>query len=156
MRMRNMRKASLWFGIAFVAAGCASAPGYRPSEVPVPQSFREVRDTSVAIATPPPDTAQLVRWPELGDTTLTRLISQLGQANLDVRAAEERVRGARAARTEAALEFRPHGDVRQPATLASELPVPRSPVASAWGPSPIRISGTRGSTLPGSWICSAG
>jgi len=102
-----MRKAALSFGIALLAAGCASAPGYRPSEVPVPQSFRETRDTSVAIATPPPDTAQLVRWPELGDTTLTRLINQLSQANLDVRAAEERVRGARAARTESALDFAP-------------------------------------------------
>src|SRR3954464_6620585 len=107
MRSRNMRKAALCFGIALLAAGCASAPGYRSSEVPVPQSFRETRDTTVAIATPPSDTAQLVRWPELGDTTLTRLIDQLSQSNLDVRAAEERVRGARAARTEAALDFAP-------------------------------------------------
>jgi len=102
-----MRKAAICFGIALLAAGCASAPGYRSSEVPVPQSFRETRDTTVAIATPPSDSAQLVRWPELGDTTLTRLIDQLSQSNLDVRAAEERVRGARAARTEAALDFAP-------------------------------------------------
>ncbi|HKP50267.1 MAG TPA: TolC family protein, partial [Gemmatimonadales bacterium] len=102
-----MHKASLWFGIALLAAGCASAPGYRSSEVQVPPSFRETRDTAVAIATLPSDTAQLIKWPELGDTTLTRLINQLGQANLDVRAAEERVRGARAARTETALDFAP-------------------------------------------------
>ena len=65
-----MRKAALCFGIALMAAGCASAPGYRSSEVPVPQSFRETRDTSVAIATPPSDTAQLVKLPELGDTNV--------------------------------------------------------------------------------------
>jgi NodT family efflux transporter outer membrane factor (OMF) lipoprotein len=102
-----MRKAALFFGIALVAAGCASAPGYRSPEVSVPQTFRETRDTAVAIAATPSDTAQLVKWPDLGDTTLTRLIDQLGQANLDVRAAEERVQGARAARTEAALDFAP-------------------------------------------------
>ncbi|HSJ74617.1 MAG TPA: hypothetical protein VK899_00235, partial [Gemmatimonadales bacterium] len=102
-----MHKATLFFGIALVAAGCASAPGYRSPEVSVPPTFRETRDTAVAIAAAPSDTAQLVEWPDLGDTTLTRLVNQLGQANLDVRAAEERVRGARAARTESALDFAP-------------------------------------------------
>jgi NodT family efflux transporter outer membrane factor (OMF) lipoprotein len=102
-----MRKAALLFGVALSAAGCASAPGYRESAVAVPKEFRETRDTAVAIGTTPSDTAQLVKWPDLGDTTLTRLIHQLGQANLDVRAAEERVRGARAARIEAALDFAP-------------------------------------------------
>ncbi len=49
----------------------------------------------------------LLNWPDLGDTTLTRLINQLARANLDVQAAEARVRGARAARTEAKLDFVP-------------------------------------------------
>jgi NodT family efflux transporter outer membrane factor (OMF) lipoprotein len=43
----------------------------------------------------------------LGDSTLTRLLKAAVNANLDVRAAEARVRGARAARTEAALDFAP-------------------------------------------------
>jgi multidrug efflux system outer membrane protein len=102
-----MRKAALllWLGVA--GAGCASAPGYRAPEVQVPREFREVRDTAIAIAAAPSDTAQLVTWPELGDSTLTRLMNQLAHANLDVRAAEARVRGARAARTESALDLAP-------------------------------------------------
>jgi outer membrane protein, multidrug efflux system len=102
-----MRKAALFFGLALSAAGCASAPGYRAPDVPVPQTFRETRDTIVAIAAAPSDSAQLVAWPDLGDTTLTRLVNQLARSNLDVRAAEERVRGARAARTEVALDLAP-------------------------------------------------
>jgi outer membrane protein, multidrug efflux system len=102
-----MRKPAFFFGMSLAAAGCASAPGYRAPEVSVPPAFRETRDTAIAIAATPSDTAQLLKWPELGDSTLTRLINQLGQANLDVRAAEERVRGARSARTEAALDFAP-------------------------------------------------
>lgn len=102
-----MPKAALFFWIALMAAGCASAPGYRAPEVQVPQTFRETRDTAIAIAATPSDTAKLLKWPELGDSTLTRLISQLAKANLDVQAAEARVRGARAARTEAALDFAP-------------------------------------------------
>ena len=102
-----MRKAALFFGIALTAAGCASAPGYRASEVTIPHAFRETRDTAITLAATPSDTAQLVQWAELGDSTLIRLIDQLAHANLDVRAAEERVRGARAARTEVALDLAP-------------------------------------------------
>jgi NodT family efflux transporter outer membrane factor (OMF) lipoprotein len=46
-------------------------------------------------------------WPDLGDSTLTRLLKDAVGANLDVRAAEARVRGARAARTEAVLDLAP-------------------------------------------------
>jgi outer membrane protein, multidrug efflux system len=102
-----MRKAGLLSWLVLTAIGCASAPGYRESDVQLPTAFREIRDTTVAIAAVPSDTALSLRWPELGDTTLTRLISQLALANLDVQAAEARVRGARAARTEAQLDFAP-------------------------------------------------
>ncbi len=51
-----------------------------------------------------PDAAD---WHELGDTTLTRLVHEVLNANLDVRTAEARVRGARAARTSAVLELTP-------------------------------------------------
>jgi outer membrane protein, multidrug efflux system len=101
-----MRKAWL-LSLTLTALGCASAPGYRAPQVKVPTAFRETRDTTITIAAAPSDTAALLRWPELGDTTLTRLINQLAHANLDVQAAEARVRGARAARTEAALDFAP-------------------------------------------------
>jgi NodT family efflux transporter outer membrane factor (OMF) lipoprotein len=100
-----MRKAALFAWLALTAGGCASAPGYRPSQVQIPTAFREIRDTTVEVATS--GAVEPVSWPDLGDTTLTRLMGQLAQSNLDVRAAEERVRGARAARTEVALDFAP-------------------------------------------------
>jgi multidrug efflux system outer membrane protein len=102
-----MRKASMFLWLALTSTGCASAPGYQAPEITAPPEFRETRDTAVAIAPAPSDTALLVTWPALGDTTLTRLINQLASSNLDVRSAEERVRGARAARTEAVLDFAP-------------------------------------------------
>jgi outer membrane protein, multidrug efflux system len=102
-----MRKAALLSSLVLTALGCASAPGYRASDVPPPPAFRETRDTTIAVAATPSDSAVLLNWPDLGDTTLTRLINQLARANLDVQAAEARVRGARAARTEAKLDFVP-------------------------------------------------
>jgi NodT family efflux transporter outer membrane factor (OMF) lipoprotein len=102
-----MRKTAVLFWVALVSSGCASAPGYRAPEVQVPAAFRETRDTAIRVAAAPSDTAQLIKWPDLGDTTLSRLVNQLASSNLDVRAAEERVRGARAARTEATLDFAP-------------------------------------------------
>jgi NodT family efflux transporter outer membrane factor (OMF) lipoprotein len=57
-------------------------------------------DTGTAVA----DTGS---WRDVGDSTLARLINEAVRANLDVRAAEARVRGARSARTEAALDFAP-------------------------------------------------
>ena len=76
-----------------------------------------VSDTVVppAIPTPAPAPAavdgapagQSAYWRTLGDTALDRLIGEVIQANLDVRAAAARVRGARAARSEAALDFVP-------------------------------------------------
>ena len=122
-------------------AACATAPGYRPSDVPVPEAFRETAadssrspaelmpprpaDDSAAIAVPadsqvPPavpspapaavdgtPTEQSAYWRSLGDSTLDRLIAEVVRANLDVRSAAARVRGARAARSEAALDFVP-------------------------------------------------
>ncbi len=46
-------------------------------------------------------------WEPLGDTTLTRLIDEVIHSNLDVQAAAARVRGARAARLSATLDFAP-------------------------------------------------
>jgi outer membrane protein, multidrug efflux system len=98
--------------LSLALAGCASAPGYRAPEVQVPAAFRETRDTT--IATPlvelTPSTLTLSStgpFPDLGDSTLTRLLKEAVQGNLDVRAAEARVRGARSARTEVALDLAP-------------------------------------------------
>jgi outer membrane protein, multidrug efflux system len=51
--------------------------------------------------------AEINFWQRLGDTTLTRLIAEVQRANLDVRAAEARVSGARANRVHAALDLAP-------------------------------------------------
>jgi outer membrane protein, multidrug efflux system len=88
-------------------AGCASAPGYQKSAVVMPAAFRETRDTIVQSPAAATLVTDSVAGPNLGDTTLTRLIQEALRANLDVRTAEARVRGARAARTEAALDFAP-------------------------------------------------
>jgi multidrug efflux system outer membrane protein len=93
--------------LSFAVAGCASAPSYRPPEVPVPTAFRETRDTVLAIADTQPAVIGTGSWPDVGDTTLARLMSEVVRANLDVRAAEARVRGARSARTEAAFDLAP-------------------------------------------------
>jgi outer membrane protein, multidrug efflux system len=112
--------------LVLALAACASSPGYRSSEVPVPPAFRETtRDTLPPPAAPapaalapdtvvpvlPPEAAgpvdQANYWRALGDTTLDRLLVDLLQGNLDVHAALARLRGARAARTEARLDFAP-------------------------------------------------
>ena len=100
-----MHKAGIVLSLAL--AGCATAPGYRASEVPVPSAFRETQDTIIetpATLTALPDT---VSSPDVRDTTLTRLLNEAVRANLDVRAAEARVRGARSARREVAFDLAP-------------------------------------------------
>src|SRR5690242_7179048 len=113
--------------LAVLLAACAS-PGYRSSTVPVPAAFRETaRDTVRDTLVPPPpmpvsDSAvpvvsepertvgsvdQASYWRALNDTTLDRLIGELLRSHLDVRSALARLRGARAARTETALDLVP-------------------------------------------------
>lgn len=92
--------------MSLALVGCA-APGYRAAEVPVPAAFRETRDTIVetpAALTALPDTASSL---DVSDTTLARLLNEAARANLDVRSAEARVRGARSARTEVAFDLAP-------------------------------------------------
>ena len=95
------------FLLSAALAGCASAPGYRPPEVSVPVAFRETRDTIVQVPDTQTAVAATASWPDVGDTTLARLMKEVLRANLDVRAAEARVRGARSARTEAAFDLAP-------------------------------------------------
>lgn len=51
-------------------------------------------------------------WQQLGDTTLNRLLAEVQQANLDIRAAEARVAGARANHTYATLDLLPTATFR--------------------------------------------
>ncbi len=98
--------------LSLTLVACASAPGYRAPEVQVPATFREIRDTIIAIpvsdsAVATPGLTGTGFWPDVGDTTLTRLLNEAAKANLDVRAAEARVRAARSARTQVALDLAP-------------------------------------------------
>jgi NodT family efflux transporter outer membrane factor (OMF) lipoprotein len=127
MRKRHLSTAllTLWL------PACAGAPGYRQSGVDVPPTFRETgadtisppagavpgrpptADSTVPTVAPAPaapagaPVEQAAFWRALGDTTLDRLIGELLRANLDVQSAAARVRGARAARTESALDLAP-------------------------------------------------
>ncbi|HXG43444.1 MAG TPA: TolC family protein [Gemmatimonadales bacterium] len=109
-----MRRAALVGLIAL--AGCVSAPAYRPSSVALPKTFREV-DPAQPISAPAawaPAAAAPVEfdagfWRRLGDTTLDRLMDQALRTNLDLQAAQARLRAARAARARAVLDLTPDG-----------------------------------------------
>jgi len=62
---------------------------------------------AVADTTPSRRSDVAAFWRQLGDTTLDRLLSEALRTNQEVRAAEARVRGARAARLGAALDLAP-------------------------------------------------
>jgi len=109
-----MRKATI--GFALLLNACASAAAYRPPQVEIPASFRERLDTLAPPVAPPAlvpqvagDTVSPVGeyWRALRDSTLNRLLDQALGGNLDVEAAQARIRGARAAKLEATLDFVP-------------------------------------------------
>jgi multidrug efflux system outer membrane protein len=109
-------------------AACAGSPAYREPAVTLPSTFRVfaastpahvVGDSVVPQGTTtasPPSAAQMHYsagrspvpfWREIGDTTLTLLIEEGARANTDVRVAEARLVGARAARRLSALDLVP-------------------------------------------------
>lgn len=119
-----MRKASIL--VSLVLGGCATSPGYRAPAVEIPAAFREARPAgsttagtvASADASTPTSAAEVHTvvdvdvslagfWRPLGDTVLNRLMDEVLRANLDVRAAAARARGAGSARIEAALEMAP-------------------------------------------------
>jgi NodT family efflux transporter outer membrane factor (OMF) lipoprotein len=90
--------------------GCASAPGYQSAAVPLPASFREAVPAASSPTSPAPvdqDSRPSEYWDRLGDTTLSRLVGEVLRANLDVQAAEARVRGARSQRVRSVLDLTP-------------------------------------------------
>jgi NodT family efflux transporter outer membrane factor (OMF) lipoprotein len=109
-----MHKATIW--LTFLLNACASTAAYRAPEVQIPTAFRERLDSLAPPARPSPDAVPMSApdtavvgeyWRSLGDTTLVRLLGQALNANYDVRVAEARIRGARASRLEASLDFVP-------------------------------------------------
>jgi outer membrane protein, multidrug efflux system len=109
-----MRKATIW--LTFLLNACASTAAYRAPEVQIPTAFRERLDSLAPRAEPSPDAVPMAQpdtalvgayWRSLGDTTLIRLLEEALRANHDVAVAEARIRGARASRLEASLDFVP-------------------------------------------------
>jgi outer membrane protein, multidrug efflux system len=109
-----MHKGTIWLTLLLNA--CASAAAYRAPQVEIPTAFRERLD-SLAPPAPPPSTVPAVAgdtvtpvgeyWRALDDSTLNRLLDQALGGNLDVEAGRARIRGARAAKLEATLDFVP-------------------------------------------------
>jgi NodT family efflux transporter outer membrane factor (OMF) lipoprotein len=109
-----MHKGTIWLTLLLNA--CASTAAYREPQVEIPAAFRERLDTlappvaaPAAVPVVPPDTVTPVGeyWRALGDSTLNRLLDQALSGNLDVEAAQARIRGARAVKLEATLDFVP-------------------------------------------------
>src|SRR5213082_3277850 len=97
-----MRSAIVYFLGLFALSACASAPGYHPSSVRPPEAFQEARDPGPeppgpASESPHPlspspsgrggtqdaPAVSLDYWNQLGDTTLSRLVGEVGRGNLD-------------------------------------------------------------------------
>ncbi len=107
--------------LSAVLVGC-STPAYRPAEVPVPAAYGI--NTVAAAPAAAPDASQNIDvptgaihvsaelasapfWTSFGDSTLTMLVREAQRANMDVRIAESRLTGARAARRLASLDLVP-------------------------------------------------
>ena len=107
-----MGKASI--ALALLLSACASTAGYRAPEVRIPAAFQQRLDSLAppaaagTVPTVASDTTPVAEyWRALGDSALDRLLDQALRGNLDVEAAQARIRGARALRTGAALDFVP-------------------------------------------------
>ena len=92
---------------ALLLTGCAAVgPNYTAPELATPAGWRGAAAAQVAVApTPPADLATW--WRQLDDPTLTGLIEQALQSNLDLRAAQAKLREARARRALAGAELFP-------------------------------------------------
>jgi outer membrane protein TolC len=126
-----------------------AGPAFReaPDSVPIATADTVSTADSVAPAAPAPAAASRIAfWETLGDTTLSRLVAEGLAANHDIRAAEARVRGARAARRSTAFDLAPTITVEGGYT-ASGWPAPASRV---WA-FPDQDLWDVGRWRPGSW-----
>src|SRR5258708_12638095 len=76
----------------------------------------------------PESTPPIAFWKTFGDTTLERLVGEVVKSNHDGVAAEARLRGARAARTQTALDF-PPTVYPTPNYTPHPFPIPPSPAS---------------------------
>jgi NodT family efflux transporter outer membrane factor (OMF) lipoprotein len=93
-------------------AGCTVGPNYKEPAVPVQTNFSTATTQPAAAATQPVvavDPAE-AWWTSFNDPTLNRLVDEAVRANLNLRAAEARIREARAQRSVAASGYYPSVD----------------------------------------------
>src|SRR5688500_11144704 len=88
-----------------VVGGCVVGPNYKEPDVAVPDGYAGAHDapstqptTRVTSSTQPAPTPRQAWWTTFNDPALDALVEQAAASNLDLRAAEARVREARAAR----------------------------------------------------------
>lgn len=93
--------------LALLTAGCTVGPDYRRPDTPVPAMWSEARYDG--IDTGPADLARW--WEEFNDPVLTGLANRAAGSSLDLRAAEARIREARALRRVAESGAWPSVDV---------------------------------------------
>jgi multidrug efflux system outer membrane protein len=96
---------------AALVAACSIQPQPQTSLVPAPSHFLQTADNAVTEYTANTEYTEQAPihafWTELGDSTLQVLVREALRANLDVRAAEARVRAASATRALAAFDYFP-------------------------------------------------
>ena len=92
---------------AALIAGCTVGPNYKEPQVAVPDQFGQA---TTQPATQPVADIPNAWWTAFNDPVLNRLVVEAVQSNLDLRAAEARVREARAARGVAASDYWPDID----------------------------------------------
>ena len=90
---------------AILLVGCTVGPNYQQPQTGVPDTFAAAHEapstrptTQVVSTTQPAPTVSDAWWRSFNDPILDALIDEAARANLDLRAAEARVREARAAR----------------------------------------------------------
>jgi outer membrane protein TolC len=107
---RFARARKLWGALPFAAialAGCAAVgPDYSEPALPAPPAWQRVDASgATSAAAPVGDLSQW--WQQLGDLALTELIAQALAASPDLRAAQARLREARARRALASANLYP-------------------------------------------------
>ncbi|MCY2926944.1 MAG: efflux transporter outer membrane subunit [Planctomycetota bacterium] len=103
--------AAMWVAMALV--GCAVGPDYKPAKPALPPGWtgQAPAPASRPASRPAGETGDLVRWwKAFNDPALTKLIERAFAANLDLKAAEARIRQARAVRVGAGSALWPAAD----------------------------------------------
>ena len=81
---------------------CTVGPDYRQPDTNMPEKFAETIQTEYR-----PGTVEIAWWKQFGDARLEKLVEQAVRGNRDLRAAEARLREARALLLDAGLELLP-------------------------------------------------